>query len=742
FDLYDVTNPANPTPLVQGAGDLTPGSDNVANAAHSVFLWQDGAKAYAVIVDSTELQDVDIFDITNPRAPVLVGEHDFFSSFPQVPTDDAYLPIAFHHDVVVKQIGGRSTLLSSYWDAGYVLVDVTDPANPTYLGDTDFGGADPLTGITPPEGNASSAQFSWDGKFFLGGSDDSNPFRVGDLDIDTGSGINTYPAREFIFGGTSVGKLGSHTLNGPVVWGGSGCVSSSVPLRNTIFPTPLPAGEEATIVFSSASCPSDQKVRNGAAAGYDAVITASPFPDPFCPGAQDLNIPSVCTTSAACTAMFATPPSVGQIGYDINATAAFDGWGYTSLYEVGTGKRQRIDAAAISEAVDPTKAYGFGNLSVRAFATDPTEYLAYSSNQNGGMRVFKFGAAGLDEVGAFVAEGGSNFWGVEQFTTPQGDRLFAGSDRDFGLYLFRYTGPGAAQKPACQDTTVSVPYKLAVDVPLGCSDANANPLTRHILTNPSIGTVGAVNQSAGTIQYTHTGNRVNQTDSFTFGANDGAASSPAATIRMIVAARDGGRCFNPFVLDPGQTALEGSRFGDTVTGGANDETISGLGGSDCLLGLGGRDRLLGGADADQMNGGLGADFLAGGLGNDGSLRGGADRDRINGEAGNDGLFGESGNDALNGGAGNDRLFGGAGADSATGGSGADQADGGSGNDVIVGGGGADVLVGGTGNDRITANDGVRDRISCGSGRDRVVADRSDRIARGCERVRRVGKRRR
>ena len=34
---------------------------------------------------------------------------------------------------------------------------------------------------------------------------------------------------------------------------------------------------------------------------------------------------------------------------------------------------------------------------------------------------------GLEEVGAWIADGGSNFWGVEQFTAANGERLIAGS---------------------------------------------------------------------------------------------------------------------------------------------------------------------------------------------------------------------------------------------------------------------------------------------------------------------------
>src|SRR6185503_13799699 len=93
FDLYDVSDPANPKILVQGAGDQSPdeppaGEDEVGfadttqdpaevpNSAHSIFIWQAGGSAYAVIVDNTELHDVDIFDITNPRDPKFIADVD------------------------------------------------------------------------------------------------------------------------------------------------------------------------------------------------------------------------------------------------------------------------------------------------------------------------------------------------------------------------------------------------------------------------------------------------------------------------------------------------------------------------------------------------------------------------------------------------------------------------------------------------------------------------------------------
>jgi dipeptidyl aminopeptidase/acylaminoacyl peptidase len=97
-------------------------------------------------------------------------------------------------------------------------------------------------------------------------------------------------------------------------------------------------------------------------------------------------------------------------------------------------------------------------------------------------------------------------------------------------------------------------------------------------------------------------------------------------------------------------------------------------------------------------------------------------DRVDASFGNDVVYGGEGIDVLNGQAGADRLFGGPGTDYLAGGTGHDHIDGGRGEDWIdvVDGAGGDVVV-------------------CGPSRvrDIVRADRGDRIARDCERVRRI-----
>jgi len=91
-------------------------------------------------------------------------------------------------------------------------------------------------------------------------------------------------------------------------------------------------------------------------------------------------------------------------------------------------------------------------------------------------------------------------------------------------------------------------------------------------------------------------------------------------------------------------------------------------------------------------------------------------------------------DRLIGSRGSDRLNGLGGADTILGLAGNDFLDGGTGNDTLVGGPGRDTLFGRSGNDVLSVRDGQRDRVSCGPGRDRVIADRTDVVARDCEHV--------
>lgn len=88
LSMYDVTDPYDPKPLAEHFGDVTVAGEilpeGVTSRIHSVFAWQDGKKAYAVMVDDDEQADVDIVDITDPRKPAIIAEHQLDGLFPQI----------------------------------------------------------------------------------------------------------------------------------------------------------------------------------------------------------------------------------------------------------------------------------------------------------------------------------------------------------------------------------------------------------------------------------------------------------------------------------------------------------------------------------------------------------------------------------------------------------------------------------------------------------------------------------
>ena len=721
FELYDVTNPASPVWLTKDADPVAPGDQmpgdystetegddgnpfmsteptpgrEFPSSNHSIFLWQDGAKLYAVSVDNVEAHDVDIFDVTNPSRPEFIADLDLVALAEEQGFDlvdnSAFGNSIFHHDMVVKKIGNVQTLLSSYWDSGYVKLNVNDPTAPTFIGDSDFGTVDPLTGQAPPEGNGHQGEFSHDNEFVVAADEDFSTHRPGTFEITTGPNAGEFDSVG-VGGAAAAAFLPDLVMNGPTVYGGYGCdASDPIPARGSAGLPALEPGEEAIVVLQRGpsgdpdnpepACFPGEKAANAIEAGYDAVLFVNHHPGeaggPFCGSGGEFPadpVVAVCTTHEALHTIFGEPnnttvpyppghgPPLGDLGEKVSADSVFDGWGYVHLFRNTGTDLVPVDDYAIPEALDERYSVGYGDLSVHEWATDPDVNLGYVSYYAGGMRVFRFGDGGLEETGKFIDEGGNDFWGVEAFTTSQGERLFAGSDRDLGLYLFRYTGPGAVQPPAGPAPPGPPALKET-----GCENVITGTAGRDLL--------------AGT---------------------EGSDTVRAAAGDDVVDARSGGDCL----------------FGDL-----GKDVIDGEGGNDRLEGGTGDDRLLGAVGNDALIGGRGVDRLNGNAGND-RLGGGAKRDILSGGSGRDALVGGTGNDTISGGPGNDRISGGSASDRIYGNAGADRITPGSGRDRVIAAGG---------NDRISARDGKQDRISCGSGRDRVTADRKDKLT-NCERV--------
>ena len=470
--LWDVSDPENPEVLTAHAGDKNPGGfASEFNQIHSAFAWQQGRRAFTVIVDNEESTDVDILEITDPRNPRLLTELDlttFEIVQPELATHGTF-PSVNLHDMVVQRVGGTWTMLLSYWDGGWVQLDVDDPANPEYILDSDYPFPDTLLPhVEVPEGNAHQAEFSPGGRYIIGTDEDFSPFRLHDdaLRVTSGPNAGDYPGS--LFGWTRpITEYPDQEIAGPTVFGGLGCPSNeqygqqpAIPNASTV---PSAPGEEKIVVLLRGTCFFSEKVEQAQLAGYDAVVIANHHagagqgqaPDAFLCGGQGHEftptIAAACIGHRALHLMFGQEPTytgddapaTGTPGPALRAAAEFDGWGYVRLLE--RESMREIDAYAIQEALDPAFAQGFGDLSVHEVAVDPRRRgLAYLSYYSGGLRVIRYGDEGMEEVGHYIHENGNDFWGVEVHRLSQGplagQTLILGSDRDSGLWIFRYTG--------------------------------------------------------------------------------------------------------------------------------------------------------------------------------------------------------------------------------------------------------------------------------------------------------------
>ena len=167
------------------------------------------------------------------------------------------------------------------------------------------------------------------------------------------------------------------------------------------------------------------------------------------------------------------------------------------------------------------------------------------------------------------------------------------------------------------------------------------------------------------------------------------------------------------MLAAGGVALAVTKIGtdgpDTLRGTNKADNLIGKGGNDRLFSLAGRDTLLGGTGKDVVWGGR----IVGRCCDDNDFSGG-DKN-VAGGPGNDVVNGGRGSDNILGGGGNDNLFEGAEPDVAK----------------------IDNISAGAGNDGVWVLNWSpvgKDILSCGSGFDRVLADRTDEIAPDCERV--------
>ena len=409
--IWDVTDPTNPKVLKQNFLKFD---------THNTFIWQQGDNAYMLVVDDVNVQDVHIVDITKPQSPKVIavtGQLDWPEDIAEEFGDTAAI---FLHDVWVQD----DIAYLSYWDAGLVLLDVTDPANPVFLGDSVYADPDPLSGEFPA-GDGHVAVPNADGTRVLFGDED---FAAGALTTFTFIGVD-YPVAEGGFTPPTFSLLGA-AFGGPVHWtGGEGCTIAEI--DRVANPGEVALMQRGTCFFS-------EKAASAQAMGYAGFIVAN----------DAARGEGLITMSAGTDDVITIPGYfvgflTGEImkaneGGAMAAAGIFDGYGYLRLLDV-------TDPANIVELDQFATENVFANPPVPGDRTmhnvvvdDRTT--AYISWYTEGMRVVSFADDTLTET-AHYTDGETNFWGVYLHDHPNGDTYILGSDRNSGLWIFEAPAP-------------------------------------------------------------------------------------------------------------------------------------------------------------------------------------------------------------------------------------------------------------------------------------------------------------
>ena len=457
FEIYDVDNPKSPVKLASVTIDelnaITPllfgPIENVG--VHNLFLFTDGANDYVAVVAETAFDTFMIFDITDPTAPTLAsswGAEEVFD--PGVGTsgdfgrtlDAAIWLISgvgasqkrFLHDITVTADGDQAYL--SNWDAGLILLDISDPTAPVYVSTA----IDVANGSLDGELNSHAAWPSEDGTIVVEGEEDfsawegsvaptnlifsfDNPIpgvatgtTTGDdfeasqtgnsgtvtateLDVTAGPlSPVTYSVAEI---GDNAMPLGAGSVSGDIVFIGQACIGDPILNAGAI------AGGGIAIVRRGA-CTFSEKSINAEAAGADAVVIANNQPSTPWSGLRIWDYADPSNPVLAST-------------FDTTCSAS----------------------SAPGGDCDPAGTYSVHNVIVETTGNKVKAYVSWYSD---GMLVIDVtDPYNPVEIGRFLdasTNGGepNDFWGV--YKIPN-DPFFFGSDRNGGLYTFKEQGSGS-----------------------------------------------------------------------------------------------------------------------------------------------------------------------------------------------------------------------------------------------------------------------------------------------------------
>jgi PA domain/LVIVD repeat len=467
LELYDITNPRNPQFLTLFNGEDI-GMEAIHGHVHEFDLVKrrDGRVLAALASPDMEaitsdnqglngVGDLLIVDITNPGAPTLVSEYGVL--------DDPMFGVPFY--LGVRQGGDARTLdhsarfnergtrlYLSYWDAGVIILDVSDPTDPTAIGRTAFAQGE--------EGNAHSIDTADDEDILIQADEDFDPFEFQFTS-------NAFQGQRLAVegqGSPPIVERPGREMAGEVVHVGRGCPAD---------PRPVPPGSGITVadpyladpagkiaLIERGGCRFDNKIARAQQAGAIGVIVYNQaggangdealilmqITNPVADGP-----PGIVGTQLTIPAVF-VQRSTGLLLRDgaqpvtARAAAVFNGWGYLRFFDISDpASPVQLSTFATpntnNEDVALDGIWSVHNPEMLRDDDGDESNVLYASWYSDGVRVLDIRRPSSPrEIASWTGQGAPagappvNIWSV----VPHRGVLLA-SDRDFGLYVLKHS---------------------------------------------------------------------------------------------------------------------------------------------------------------------------------------------------------------------------------------------------------------------------------------------------------------
>lgn len=476
FEVYNVDDPLNPVHLSSVRIDeLNPISDVLFGGlsdvgVHNLWLFSQGSRDYVAAVAETAFDNFQIYDITDPANPTLVtawGAEEIFDPGVGDLSDvsdpgqvnrvlnaalwllDGFGRSAnrFLHDITLNAEGTRAYL--SNWDAGLVLLDVSDPANPGLISVA----LDPGGGSLDGEVNSHNAWPSEDGTVVVETEEDFSAWEA------------IVPPSNLTFGDVSdnnPGDTGTAPLPGTAVATQTGDDFEANPTGNTVTVTgtsvTVDAGPLAGETFAAVELAGDQPKFDDVGPVTGEAVFVGRLCDsdtPLNAGAVDSGDVAV-VRRGACTFreknFNAAGLGAGAIVIANNLTSTAWGgvriWDYTDpANPVLASTFNTVCSASTSPSADCDRRGTFSVHNVQV--EDDRAYISWYSD---GVLIldisdpyFPVETARFNEAGpAFEADNGGiqDVWGI--YKIENNPWIFA-SDRNGGLYVLKEYGSGSGK---------------------------------------------------------------------------------------------------------------------------------------------------------------------------------------------------------------------------------------------------------------------------------------------------------